>query len=458
MIAMTNYPGLGLQSRFAPRAKPPAGGAVRHAKTVLENGIRVVTEAMPEVRSLALGVIIDAGPQDEAAEHAGLAHLCEHLIFQGTSNRNAAAIAQLMDLAGGHVGGFTARDYTCYFAHLLDEHYTYGLDLLGDLCLNSIFPEESVRREKEAIVHEIEADQDQPIERAHQLLKNQIWGGHALGRPIAGTPETLRGLTREDIIYFAQGQYLPNRIIIAAAGNLDHEDFTAQARDAFWRLLGEGTARHRPAVEHRPGLVIEERPVNQAYFCLSIPAPAFCHESRYRWHVLNNLLGGGISSRLYRTLREERGLVYAVGSEYQAYRDAGLLVIEGSTAPEHVLQVLSIILLRLGRLAFGLEPASDEEAWRANLQLRRQHLLAGESTGTRMSRLATQELYFGRHLSAEEILAHIEAVDEGDLNQLAADELRTAVSQAALALVAPLAPTQFSRPALQDLLGSFTQS
>jgi predicted Zn-dependent peptidase len=426
-----------------------------YKRTTLENGIRVATQRMPEVRSVAIGVVVDVGPRAESARHAGLAHLTEHLLFQGTSNRDASEIARMMDLAGGQLGGFTTRDYTCYFATVLDEHGPYALDLLGDILLNSTFPAQRVEREKEAILREISARRDAPAERAHDLLKSFAWDGHSLGRPIAGWPHTVRALARADVIYFVHENYVPDRIIIAAAGNLHHEDFVAQVRDAFWRLLGESPLVHHPAPLPQAGVVVEPMPVSQTYFCLGIPAPSYTHADRYALHVLTNLLGGGCSSRLFRQLREERGLVYGIAAEYHAYRDAGMLCCEGSTAVENTLPVLGITLTALWRLATGMEPIDEEELWRAKTQLRRQHLLAAESTSTCMSRLATQELYFGRHLPAEEVLAQIEAVDVNLLQHLAGEYLLEALPHAALAVTGPEAADHYNEAALEELLASF---
>ena len=430
-------------------------GKESYRKTILENGIRVVSESMPGTRSIALGIVIDAGPQCESSSQSGLAHLTEHLLFQGTSSRSAKQLAQLMDLAGGQMGGFTSRDYTCYYASVLDEHCTYALDIFGDVLLNSTFPPECLEREKEAIVCEIEAARDTPAERAHDLLKGHAWADHPLGRPIAGRVSTVRNLEREDIIYFVHENYLPDRIVIAAAGNVDHEDLVAQVRDGFWRMLGESSLVLRQPPRTQGGVLLEHQSLAQAYFALGLPALPYAHPDRYTLHVLNSVVGGGISSRLFRTLREERGLVYQIGSDYQAYRDAGMWVIEGSTTPEHLCQVITRILGELHGLANGTDPVEEEELWRAKTQIRRQHLLAAESTSTRVSRLATQELYFGRQLPTEEILGQIEAVDVESLRRWGAEELQPALENLTVAVVGPDASDHYDLETLQALAGQF---
>ena len=287
-----------------------------YQKSTLENGIRVVTETMSGHRSISMGILIDAGPFDEAPEQRGLAHLVEHSVFCGTSSRNATQIARLMDEAGGHLGAFTARDFTCYSATVLDDYFTYALDLLGDILLNSVFPPESLEREKTAILREIESAGDMPSERVHDLLKSFAWCDHPLGRSIAGQPDTIKLITREDVIYYVHENYSPDRIIVAAAGNINHEDFVAQVRDAFWRMMGKSMPAAKASPVFHQGVVLENMPVSQVYFSLGIRAYPYADPGRYGMHILNNILGGGISSRLFRRVRESRGLVYHISSVF----------------------------------------------------------------------------------------------------------------------------------------------
>lgn len=425
-----------------------------YRKTTLENGIRVITEAMEGVRSISMGVLIDAGPRDEPADQGGLAHLAEHLMFQGTSSRDAMQIARLIDASGGQMGAFTARDYTCYSATVLDDYRTYALDLLGDILLNSIFPADALAREKDVILREIAASRDVPDERAHDLLKSFAWTNHHLGRPIAGKPASIRPLTREDVIYFVYENYLPERMIIAAAGNVGHEDFVAQVRDAFWRMLPSDfqfpDADSDPP--YRSGVIIEHMPVSQTYFSIGIRVHSYTHPHRYRLHVLNNILGGGISSRLFRRIREERGLVYEIDSEYYAYRDDGILAVEGSTSPEYLMQVLALTLIELWKLVSGDDPPDEEELWKAKMHIRGQMMITAENTNTRMSRLATQELYFGRHIPAEEVLKQIDAVNARNLQELANESLTDALRRVTIAVAGPAATDDYSVSMIENLL------
>jgi predicted Zn-dependent peptidase len=273
-------------------------------------------------------------------------------------------------------------------------------------------------------------------------------------------------LTREDVIYFVHANYLPNRFIVAAAGNVQHEDFVAQVRDAFWRMLPErsvmdgqlSSAVYKGENELPPyqsGVITEHVPVSQAYFSMGVRAYHYAHPDRYGMYVLNNILGRGISSRLFLRIREERGLVYDISSEYHAYRDDGLLIIEGSTSPEYLMRVLCLILVELEKLIIGSEPADEEELWKSKMQIRGQHIIAGENSNTRMSRLITQELYFGRQIPADEIVSRIESLDVQDFQQFASKALSDRLFRVSVAVAGPESPDNYSVSSIQELLAGF---
>jgi len=427
-------------------SNPDQAGRPAYAKTVLENGVRVVTESLDGVRSLAIGVIVDCGSKDERTGQAGLAHLCEHLVFQGTSGRTAIEIAQHADTFG-QVGGFTTRDYTCYYAVTLDDYQFHALDLLGDVLLNSTFPEHLVAAEKRAVLGEMERCWDMPERQVHDLAKRCAWRDSSLGRPVIGDANTLAQYTREDAIYFLQTHYTPDRIIVAAAGHLDHDDFAAQTRDAFWRLLGQRSATPLQVPAFHPGLTSEHLNSSQAYFCLVIPAPAYTAAERYAMHVLNRILGGGISSRLCSELREEAGLAGDVHSEYHAYRDAGMLSVEGSSSTGQLSETIAAVVRTMSSLFRGERPVDAAELWRAKMHLRVQHVASSEDTHTRMCRLGTQELYFGAHLDAGQVLGRIEELQGPAVNAMA-NRLYQPLSQAHLAVAGP----NLNEPAVRDEL------
>ena len=411
-----------IDSRTAPAiGQEPAGGA-RYARTVLENGVRVVTEAIPGVRSVSIGVMVDCGTKDEEPGQAGLAHLAEHLLFQGTSSRDVLQIARQIE-GFGHAGGLTTRDYTCYYASTLDDYQFHALDLLGDVLLNSTFPEACVARECRVILSEMERCWDMPAQHVHDLAKANALPGQALGRPIIGTAEAIARHTREDVIYFLQRHYTPDRIVVAAAGHLDHGDFAAQTRDAFWRLFGQSHAAPPRAALFSGGVTVEATNSAQTYFCLLVPAPEYAGAARYAVHLVAWILGGGISSRLYRRLRDEAGLVYEIEADYQAYRDGGVISIEGSTSPDLLEEVIASVWSTVVGLFSGSDPIGHEELWRAKTHLRIQHSISSEDVHTRMSRLATQELYFGRWLDAGSILESIDGVDLDEMETAIRDRL-----------------------------------
>lgn len=423
-----------------------------YKKTILENGIRVITEQIDIFNSVSICVLVETGPRDETIEKCGVAHLSEHLIFQGTSSRNALQIAQLMDGAGGYMGGFTNRDYTCYSATVLSDYTTYVVDLFGDMLLNSIFSKDSLAKEKESVLCEIEAAQDQPDVRTANLFRATRWANHSLGYPIAGYNHTVSNLTRDDIIYFVHQNYLPNKIIVAASGNVGHQNFVTQVRDAFWRMIGEKSSISYNLPNTELKIVTESLPVSQAYFSLGVRACCYADSNRYLAHVINKILGGGISSRLFRKIREERGLVYNIGSEYLAYFEDGVLIVEGSTIPEYLQVVLEQIILELKNLFSCNEAIDDEELLIAKTHLKGQHIISGENVDTRMSRLATQELYFHRYIDTNEITAAIENIEVESLQNFLQTNFYPSLSTATLVIMGPNLDKHISIDKLTKLL------
>jgi predicted Zn-dependent peptidase len=415
-----------------------------YQKTILENGIRVVSESMPSVRSVAIGMIVDAGLREEHPLKNGLAHLVEHLMFQGTASRDALQIARLMDEAGSRIGGFTTRDYTCYSATVLDDYRTYALELFGDILLNSNFLSEDVAREKEVVLREINACDDLPDQRVDSLLKAHIWAGQALGRPITGSAGTVRALTRQDVMDFFNSHYVSDRLIVAAAGNLDHQDIVSQVRDAFWCMRGRPQPAGSQALRYQAGSAVAHMMVSQVYFSIGIKTYPYTHPDRYGLHIVNKILGDGISSRLFRGIREQ-GLAYDIRSEYHAYRDGGLLVIEGSSNPVHFQKVFAQTVAIAWNLISGRDPLKAYELLRAKNQIKGQHIIGAEDPNTRMSRLVTQELYFGGHISAAQIVSSIDAVTIRSLEDLTLQELAQNFPEAAVAVVGPEFPQPYER-------------
>lgn len=385
--------------------------------TTLDNGIRVVTEKMAGSRALGIGVLVDSSQQHEKTNKAGLAHLTEHALFHGTSERSSLDISKIIDTMGGRVSAFTGRDYTCFSGMVMDDHRTYLLDLFSDILLNSIFPQDRLEHEKQVVLHEQEMARDIPHEEVGRLLKEHVWPGHPLGRPIEGYAETVSGLNRDDIIYYLHNTYLPDKITIAMAGNLDHEDIVAQVQDCFWRLTGSAEQLKSSEPLFKACSVTETTAHNQSYFSVALPAPKYTHTARYEMHQLSTILGGGLSSRLFRSLREERGLVYDIQSEYHAYRDAGLLVVSGSTTPGQQQVALDLVCEEVQGLFSGEKQLTQEEVWQAGLYNIGQHHIDSEDPYNRMSRLLTQLFYFKKVLPAEEIILKLEQVTVESLQE-----------------------------------------
>ncbi len=438
----------------ASEAMDSSGTTVR--RTLLENGVQVVTEAIPWARSVSMGVLFDCGSRDEGGEESGLAHFCEHLMFQGTSCRRAAEIRTTIDNAGGQIGAFTTRDYTCYYASVMDDYCFHALDLLGDILLNSTFPENSVIREKSAILCEIEAGFDNPPWHVQELLKRQLWQEHPLGRPIAGDGQAISNFTREDVIYFVHKHYSPDRMTIAAGGALDHDDFVAQTRDCFWRLIGESQVVRTPPPVSPGRLHVSQCASNQAYFALGIPCVPYAHPARYDIHALTDLLGGGVSSRLHNRLREEWGVVYHIGCEYHAYRDTGVIVIEGGTSPSNLQTAFELILDEIGSLGDWTKPVEEEELCRVKTRIRGGHLTSGSNVHTRMTRLATQELYFWQSISEDRLLADIANVNLDSLRQTVNSIFRQGLPKMCGAVVGPQETTS-CRAELEGVVRAFQE-
>jgi len=425
-------------------------------QSVLDNQIRVVTKRMEGVRSISLGFLMAAGPMDEPEDRSGIAHLTEHLMFNGTGRRDADEIARMMDTTGGQVNGFTSRDYTCFTTTVLDDYRTYLIDLMGDLLLNSQFAENAVHQEKETIDRELSAQLDRPDVCAHERLKAHVWQGHPLGRPIGGTIASVAGLQQRDVIDFHGRNYQPRRLIIAAAGNVNHQDLVSNAADAFWTMKDNGEIDARlPRPSFHGGVTVKCTGASHVYFSIGLKSAPYTAIERYLIHLFVVILGGGLSSRLFRKLRQELGLVYEIHAEYQAYRDDGVIVIEGSTTPELLQTVLFQIFLEIKGMALQMLPVSEEELWIAKMQLKGRHIIAQENSHTCMSSLATQAFYFNRFIDSEEILFQIQQVDLEGMNHITANILSDGLTDAAITLVGPSCEPVCNTTALEKLLREF---
>lgn len=406
--------------------------------TRLDNGVRVITERVENSVSTGISVLVDAGPQDEVSGKFGLAHLCEHAAFLGTPLRSSKELAKLIDAAGGCFGAFTAPDYTCYYSHVLEEYASYAVDLLGDILVASQYPEEALEREKEVVCQEIIGCQDSPDEILLALTKKNLWPNDTLSNSLIGTEEQVRSLNRSDVVQFVSRQYTPDRIIVAAAGSVEHDSIVEQVEDAFWPLRGQSNPRSHAAPSVEGGFAIKSMPTSQCSFAIAVPTPGFNDDDRYVLHVMNNLIGGGMSSRLYQSLREEHGLVYSVQSNVLSYRRGGALVVTGATSSDQLIKGINLVLMQMMSLAMGQPAISEEELWKSKMQVRSQSRLATDMVSNRVSRITTQEFHLNQRIEDDKILESIDAVTIESIQSIAVEVLLKGMNQLSLAVVGPI--------------------
>ncbi len=392
--------------------------ATLYRKSVLPSGLPLVTEVVPGVRSAALGVWVNTGSRDETGGEGGMAHLLEHLLFKGTAGRSAAQIAKEVDALGGHLDAFTTREFTCFFVSLLDHRLDEGCGLLADIFLRSVFPEREIELERGVVLEEIKMSLDNPEDNLQDLTTAQVWGDNPLARPILGTPASVSSFGRNDVLGFFRRYYHAGRAILACAGSVDHDAVRDMVARRFADVPKGAAAAGRKVPEFRPGVVREVKPLNQVYIDINLPGISQTHELRYPGHVLNSILGGSLSSRLFQKIREERGLVYSIYSGMSQQADCGLLHVSAGTSPKLARQVTDLTVAELDALRRKV-PEKDEIR-RAKDHLIGNLVLSMESSANRMSKLGKQELYFGRQVTVEESIAAIEAVDETSLEKVAA--------------------------------------
>lgn len=393
------------------------------SKTVLDNGIRIVSHEMPEHRSVSLGIWVENGSRHESETENGLSHFIEHLLFKGTGRRSAAQIAEEMDAVGGVINAFTSKEHTCYYAKVLDENLPLAIDLLTDIFLHSSFAAEEIERERSVILQEISQAEDTPDDYVHDLFNLDFFKDHPIGRPICGREETVNNFRREDILSFFKSRYQPRRVIVSAAGNFRH---SALAEEMAQRLgsVPDGndaetalSANGESVPEMASGVFPHLKSLEQVHLCLGVAGIAQAHPKRYIAYVLNTLLGGGMSSRLFQEIREKRGKAYSVYSFSSSYKDVGYFGVYAGTSLESTEEVVELIFKELKNLAGG--EIKEEELSRTRGQLVGSMMLGLESTDSWMSHIARNEIYFGKAVTTEEICRQIRAVSRDDVIELA---------------------------------------
>jgi predicted Zn-dependent peptidase len=398
-----------------------------YQKTVLSNGIRLVTERIPYLKSVSIGIWINSGSRDEDDNNSGISHFLEHLAFKGTEKRSSRQIAFEMDSIGGQIDAFTSREYTCYSAKVLDEHLPIALDLLSDILLNSTLKLEDIEKERQVILEEIKYVEDNPSDYIYDLLYKSVWSGHPLGRSILGKPETIKKINRDRLSNHLGKHYIPKNIIIAAAGNIDGHKLTGLIEKYFgnpptpsfskggeWG--GNNFSKREMPPDLKRNIIIEEKDLEQVHFCLGTKGLRSDDENRFDGYILNTILGGSMSSRLFQKIREDYGLAYSIHSFISPYMDTGLLGIYAGTSSEFFEKVINMSLEEVKLLK--TVNISDDELKKAKDQLKGNIMLSLESSSSRMNQLAKQEMYFNRYFSLDEIIDEIEKVTAGNIRSL----------------------------------------
>ena len=384
----------------------------------LSNGVRIYTERMPHVRSVSMGVWIASGSRREVGAENGISHFIEHMVFKGTSNRSAEEIARSVDSIGGGLDAFTSKELVSYNTKVLDEHVPIAFDVLSDLVLNPLFREEDIEKEKGVILEELKMEVDNPEYLIHEIFSSNFWKGHPLGKPILGTKETVKAFQREMIHEYYSRIYSPSNILITAAGNLNHQQLVRLAEERFSRLERREPFEPQLAPRAHSKLIFRNKSsLEQVHVYMGTPAYPLPHEARFVCYVLNTVLGGGMSSRLFQNIRERQGLVYSVYSELTMYSDAGCLAVCAGTSRETAGKVVHSVMHELQKMK--QDPVPADELRRAKDHLKGSFMLGLESTSSRMGSLARQELYHGRFFTLDEMIDSIESVTAGQVQDIA---------------------------------------
>ena len=387
-------------------------------REVLPNGLIILTEEMPHLRSVSIGVWIKTGSRHEEPEYNGISHFIEHMVFKGTGNRSAEDIARQVDSIGGNMDAFTAKECVSFDIKVLDEHVPLALDILSDLILNPVFDTKDITRERGVILEEIKMDEDNPDYLVHEIFTQNFWKDHPLGKPILGTKETVKRFEHGLLENYWKRFFIPNNMIVSAAGNLRHERIVDLVKKHFSDLPAGKNGFHQFPPKPSARIILRnKKALEQVQICIGVPSHPISHERRYTSYILSTLLGGGMSSRLFQNIRERQGLAYAIYSELSPYRDTGCMSVYAGTSRESAVKVVQSVMNEYR--ALKETPVPQEELRRSKDQLKGSLMLSLESSAARMSNLARQEMYFDRFISLDEIIRCVEAVTIEDLQAMA---------------------------------------
>jgi predicted Zn-dependent peptidase len=393
-------------------------------REVLPNGLTVITEQMEHIRSISIGIWVKTGSRDEDPQWNGISHFVEHMVFKGTKHRSAEEIARQVDSIGGNMDAFTAKECVCFNVKVLDEHLPIAMDILGDLVLNPVFDNQDISRERGVILEEIKMDEDSPDYLVHEIFTQNFWKDHPLGKPILGTKDTVKKFERDPVSDFYAQRFSPGNMIICAAGHLVHEQFVKLAKQHFAQMQPVKNGFHSSQPKIVPRIIMRnKKALEQVQICVGVPSHPIAHEKRNASYILNTVLGGGMSSRLFQKIRERQGLVYAIYSDLNPYRDTGCLSVYAGTSRESASKVVQSVVSEFRNLKS--EPIPQDELRRAKDQLKGSLMLSLESSTARMSNLARQEMYFDHFISMDELLKKIESVTAEQLQELASEFFHT---------------------------------
>lgn len=386
-------------------------------KTILANGVRVLSERVPYVDSVSVGIWVVAGSCDESDERRGMSHFIEHMMFKGTQKRSALQIADEMDGLGGHLNAFTDKEFTCYYSKVLKEHLPVALEILSDMVLYSVYDPEEIEREKNVVLEEIKRHRDTPEDEVHDLVAEIIWKGHRLGNSVIGVSDVIEKIDRDSIVSFVDEFYRPDALVISAAGNVDHVEFVDIVAREFGLLQGKRTPRVLKGATPHLDVELMDKNTEQVHFVLAKDGFAQDRQEKYAMAAIDSVLGGGMSSRLFQEIRENRGLAYAIGSYSASYLEAGLFAIYGGTSTQNIKYVLELTEAECENISKN--SVTEAELQRAKNQIRGALVLGQESMSNRMSRLAKSEIYFGKLVRLEDVITSITNVSKDDVAAVA---------------------------------------
>ncbi len=393
-------------------------------RQVLPHGLTVITEQMEHIRSASIGIWLETGSRDETAPVNGISHFIEHMVFKGTKHRTAEEIARQVDSIGGNIDAFTSKECICFNIKVLDENIPVALEILTDLVLHPTFTPEDIARERGVILEEIKMDEDNPDYLVHEIFTQNFWKDHPLGKPILGTKETVKKFERDTVLETYTHRFAPGNIVVAAAGHLDHDHFVDLIVKHFAHLKPAKNGFHSPEPKIFPRIVLRnKKALEQVQLCIGVPAYPIAHAKRHAGYILNTLLGGGMSSRLFQNIRERQGLAYSIYSDLNPYRDTGCMAVYAGTSLASATKVVKAVVTEFRNLKE--QPVPEEELRRSKDQLKGSLVLSLESSMARMSNLARQEMYFEKFQDLDELIEKIEAVTADDLQAIAREFFKT---------------------------------